>query len=116
MPRSEAVGALGGEPHWNDRQGDRPFGVGRTRHHGGIGAQGLATRRPVVGSDGVGGQAFGGKAVPGGPMSESIAARLAAEADEAEARAEAEERGDEPPMPGQRARRQPTEASQVYTV
>jgi hypothetical protein len=49
-------------------------------------------------------------------MNESIAAMLAQEADEAEARADAEERGDETPSTGQRARRQSTEASQVYSV
>jgi hypothetical protein len=49
-------------------------------------------------------------------VNESIAARLAQEAEEAEARAEAEERGEELPSPVQRARRQPAEASQVYTV
>lgn len=49
-------------------------------------------------------------------MSESVASMLAREAEEAEARAAAEDRGDVQPMRGQRARRQATEPSQVYTV
>jgi hypothetical protein len=49
-------------------------------------------------------------------MKESIRAKLAQEADEAEARAEAEERGDEMPLAGQRARRQAAEPAQVYSV
>jgi hypothetical protein len=49
-------------------------------------------------------------------MSESVASMLAREAEEAEARAAAEDRGEVQPMGGQRARRQASEASQVYTV
>jgi hypothetical protein len=49
-------------------------------------------------------------------MTESVAAMLAREAEEAEARAAAEDRGDVRPARGQRARRQASEASQVYTV
>jgi len=39
-----------------------------------------------------------------GVFGEPVAAMLAREADEAEARAEAEERGEVPPLPGHRAR------------
>lgn len=50
-------------------------------------------------------------------MSESIRAMLAREAAEAKQVAEAEDRGEAAPAPGQRARRQVTgEASQVYSV
>ncbi len=48
---------------------------------------------------------------------ESVRDMLAQEAEEARAVAEAEERGERAPSPGQRARRQPAgEASQVYSV
>lgn len=49
-------------------------------------------------------------------MSESIREVLAREAAEAEARAEAEERGEIPAMPGQRGRRRASDPSQVYAV
>lgn len=49
-------------------------------------------------------------------MEESIRGMLAREAAEAKAAADAEERGEREPAPGQRARRQATEASQVYSV
>ncbi|HET8661271.1 MAG TPA: hypothetical protein VFM55_20015 [Micromonosporaceae bacterium] len=49
-------------------------------------------------------------------MKENIAAILAQEAEEAESRADAEERGEQAPLRGQRARRQGSEATQVYTV
>ena len=49
-------------------------------------------------------------------MSESIREVLAREAAEAEARAEAEEHGQVPPMPGQRGRRRAADPSQVYAV
>lgn len=48
-------------------------------------------------------------------MNEDIRAMLAREADEAEALAEAEDRGEIIPRPGQRAR-QPKDASQVYSL
>jgi hypothetical protein len=49
-------------------------------------------------------------------MSESIRDILAREAREAEARAEAEERGEIAPAPGQRGRRRAGDPSQVYPV
>lgn len=49
-------------------------------------------------------------------MEESIRDMLAREAAEAKAVADAEVRGERSPAPGQRARRQPGEASQVYSV
>jgi chemotaxis protein histidine kinase CheA len=49
-------------------------------------------------------------------MTESVREMLAREAEEAEAVADAEERGEVAPAPGQRARRQPAEASQVYSL
>ena len=49
-------------------------------------------------------------------MSESMREILAREAAEAEARAEAEERGDVRPEPGQRGRKRAEDPSQVYTV
>lgn len=49
-------------------------------------------------------------------MSESIGEVLAREAMEAEARAEAEERGDGTPTPGQRGRKRAADPSQVYSV
>ncbi len=49
-------------------------------------------------------------------MSESVRDMLAREADEAEARADAEERGDAPPTPGHRARRSSADPAQVYAV
>lgn len=49
-------------------------------------------------------------------MSESIGDVLAREAAEAEARAEAEERGEIPPTPGQRGRKRAADPSQVYAV
>jgi hypothetical protein len=49
-------------------------------------------------------------------MTESISTMLAREAEEAEARAAAEDRGDVQPTRGQRARRQASDPSQVYTV
>lgn len=48
-------------------------------------------------------------------MSESVREMLAREAEEAEARADAEDRGAVTPKPGQRAR-PPREASQVYSL
>jgi len=49
-------------------------------------------------------------------MSESIREVLAREAAEALARAEAEERGEAVPMPGQRGRKRASDPSQVYAV
>jgi chemotaxis protein histidine kinase CheA len=49
-------------------------------------------------------------------MSESMREILAREAAEAEAQAEAEERGDIRPKPGQRGRKRAEDPSQVYTV
>lgn len=49
-------------------------------------------------------------------MSESIREVLAREAAEAEARAEAEDRGDVTPAPGQRGRKRASDPSQVYAV
>lgn len=49
-------------------------------------------------------------------MSESIGEVLAREAAEAEARAEAEERGEVPLSPGQRGRKRASDPSQVYSV
>jgi len=49
-------------------------------------------------------------------VSESIGEVLAREAVEAEARAEAEERGDVTPAPGQRGRKRASDPSQVYSV
>lgn len=49
-------------------------------------------------------------------MSESIGEVLAREASEAEARADAEERGDVAPTPGQRGRKRASDPSQVYSV
>ncbi|MGH3906176.1 MAG: hypothetical protein ACRDTE_18635 [Pseudonocardiaceae bacterium] len=49
-------------------------------------------------------------------MSESIRDMLAREAGEAEARAEAEERGDARALPGQRGQRPATDPAQVYAV
>lgn len=50
-------------------------------------------------------------------MSElDVASFLAGEAEEAEAVADAEERGERLPTPGQRARRQAVEPAQVYSV
>ncbi len=49
-------------------------------------------------------------------MSESVREILAREAAEAEARAEAEERGDVKPTSGQRGRKRAEDPSQVYTV
>ncbi len=49
-------------------------------------------------------------------MEESIRDMLAREAAEAKTIADAEERGERPPAPGQRARRQTGGASQVYSV
>jgi hypothetical protein len=49
-------------------------------------------------------------------MDETMAEILAREAEEAEARAEAEERAEVAPKPGQRARRQAADATQVYSV
>ncbi|HKB32168.1 MAG TPA: hypothetical protein VKD26_15195 [Streptosporangiaceae bacterium] len=49
-------------------------------------------------------------------MSESIRQALAREAAEAEARAEAEERGEVAPAPGQRGRKRAADPSQVYAV
>ncbi len=49
-------------------------------------------------------------------MSESVREILAREAAEAEAQAEAEERGDIRPTPGQRGRKRAEDPSQVYTV
>jgi len=49
-------------------------------------------------------------------MSESTSEVLAREAAQAEARAEAEERGDVMPTPGHRGRRPAADPSQVYTV
>jgi hypothetical protein len=49
-------------------------------------------------------------------MSESMREILAREAAEAEARAEAEERGEAAPTPGQRGRKRAADPSQVYAV
>jgi hypothetical protein len=49
-------------------------------------------------------------------VSESIGEVLAREAVEAEARAEAEERGEVTPAPGQRGRKRASDPSQVYSV
>jgi len=49
-------------------------------------------------------------------MNESIRDTLAREAAEAEARAEAEERGDVAQTPGQRGRKRASDPSQVYAV
>jgi hypothetical protein len=49
-------------------------------------------------------------------MSESIREVLAREAAEAEARAEAEDRGEVRPAPGQRGRKRAEDPSQVYAV
>lgn len=49
-------------------------------------------------------------------MSESVRDMLAREAAEAEQRADAEERGEITPAPGQRGRRRAADPSQVYTV
>jgi hypothetical protein len=49
-------------------------------------------------------------------MSESLRDMLAREAKEAETRADAEERGDAPPTPGQRGRRPAADPAQVYAV
>ena len=49
-------------------------------------------------------------------MSESVRDMLAREAVEAETRADAEERGDIAPPPGQRGRKRATDPSQVYAV
>lgn len=49
-------------------------------------------------------------------MTESIQELLAREAEEAEERADAEERGEVAPSPGQRGRRQAADPSQVYAV
>lgn len=49
-------------------------------------------------------------------MEESIRDMLAREAAEAKSVADAEKRGERLPAPGQRARRQAAEASQVYSV
>jgi hypothetical protein len=49
-------------------------------------------------------------------MSDSIRDLLAREAAEAEARADAEERGEAEPAPGQRGRRRAADPSQVYAV
>ena len=49
-------------------------------------------------------------------MSESVRDMLAREAAEAEARADAEERGEIAPVPGQRGRRRAADPSQVYAV
>lgn len=49
-------------------------------------------------------------------MSESVRDMLAREATEAKARAEAEERGEIEPAPGQRGRRRAKDPSQVYAV
>jgi hypothetical protein len=49
-------------------------------------------------------------------MSESMREILAREAAEAEAQAEAEERGDIAPTPGQRGRKRAQDPSQVYAV
>lgn len=49
-------------------------------------------------------------------MSESVRDVLAREANEAEARSDAEERGDAPPTPGQRGRRSTADPAQVYAV
>lgn len=49
-------------------------------------------------------------------MEESVRDMLAREAAEAKAAADAEDRGEREPAPGQRARRQAAEASQVYSV
>lgn len=49
-------------------------------------------------------------------MSESVRDMLAREAAEAEERADAEERGEITPAPGQRGRRRATDPSQVYAV
>ena len=49
-------------------------------------------------------------------MSKSIRQVLAREATEAEARADAEDRGETPPAAGQRGRRRAVDPSQVYAV
>ncbi len=49
-------------------------------------------------------------------MSESVRDMLAREAVEAEARAEAEDRGEVAPAPGQRGRKRAQDPSQVYAV
>jgi hypothetical protein len=49
-------------------------------------------------------------------MSESVRDMLAREAAEAQARADAEERGEVTPTPGQRGRRRAEDPSQVYAV
>ncbi len=49
-------------------------------------------------------------------MDTDRAAFLSREAEDAEAVAEAEERGERPPMPGQRARRSASDPAQVYSV
>ena len=49
-------------------------------------------------------------------MRESVRDMLAREANEAEARADAEEQGDAPSMPGQRGQRSAAEPTQVYAV
>ena len=49
-------------------------------------------------------------------MSDNMRDVLAREAAEAEARAQAEERGDVPPTPGQRGRKPAMDPSQVYSV
>lgn len=49
-------------------------------------------------------------------MSESMRDVLAREAAEARRVADAEDRGEQSPAPGQRARRQPVEPSQVYSL
>jgi hypothetical protein len=49
-------------------------------------------------------------------VKKSLREVLDLEAEEAEARADAEERGEVPPMPGQRGRRRSKDPAQVYAV
>jgi hypothetical protein len=70
----------------------------------------------MVGCYGLGGQAIGDQEIRGGLMSENIRETLGREASEAEAHAEAEERGEVAPTRGQRGRKRAADPSQVYAV
>jgi hypothetical protein len=78
-------------------------------------ASGL-TVSALVGRHRLGSQQLRDQGIRGGPMSEGIRETLTREAAEAEARAEAEERGEVMPAPGQRGRKRAADPSQVYAV
>src|SRR5450432_2439571 len=123
MPGRAALGAISWQQIRGHRESHGNFARRRVHRDGSRCAEGSPSGNAVVGRYGVGGEGLRDQGIRGreqrgrrGPMSESIRDILAREADEAEARAEAEDRGEITPAPGQRGRKRAVDPSQVYAV